>query len=477
MIEYVIEGRIAVIIGCSDDEEELYIPEFINGYPVGKIQAQSFVECPKLRKVVFPKTVKLIGEYAFASCKKLREVIFTEGIETIEDWAFISCNIETVELPKSLKMVGENAFMGNVAKADINDFLEKKDIITRTKVVRPKNAAIFPMGLIDNLENITSDLIIERATYYETQIDSVKTKDIDTTSLDLPYVFDGNDILIGIVPKEPCSKLGIEVSKETRRLLGKYDDEDPDFLVLRLEITSGGLPIGEVVFKSPYLENISAEVLEEYSVDEGKVIFLKVACGLDSFGSGNISREYAMNIFRDLDGKYFTQYKNHLITKEAYNEIRDSIEEVAIDTLKGFIKQVSYAPSLTYIISLFETLMSDGEYIGQEDIQRYIGNKLYVIYDSMGTYESFENVCYDISDALKFVENLTGMTYADIKQRYGLYIQDDEGAELDDSDIEYFKGIFKDNEVNYNLYSEFLEYMYQVIDKLNQEFSMRTYQE
>jgi len=121
--------------------------------------------------------------------------------------------------------------------------------------------------------------------------------------------------------------------------------------------------------------------------------------------------------------------------------------------------------------------MSDGEYIGKEEFQRYIGNRLYVIYDSMGTYESFVDVCYNVSDGLKFIEELTGMNYDEIKQRYGLYIQDAEGFELNDEDLEHFKNQFSDFEENYNLYSEYLDYIYKVMNSLNQDFEMRTYQE
>lgn len=477
MIEYVIEGRMAVIIGCSEDEEELYIPEFINDLPVGKIQAHSFYDAPNLRKVVFPKNLKLVGEYAFASCKKLREVIFEEGIESIEDWAFISCNIETVSLPMSLKMVGENAFMGNVCKSDVNDFLEAKDIVLRNKNTRPKNAAIFPIQLLESISNITRDIIVEKATYYESQIDAVKDEEVDQTSLDLPFLFDKDEFIIAVALKDSYDKLSLEVSRESLRLIGKYDDENPDFLVIRLDIMSNDRNVGEAVFKTPFLENIKCRILEQIDVENENTKYLRVSISVESYGSGNLSREYAMNIFRDLDGKYFTQFKNHLISKEVYNEIRATIENIALDTLKSFLKQISYAPALTYIISVFQTLMNDGEYINRDELGRFICNKLYIIYDSMGTYESFLDVCYNIEDGLKFLEEFTKMSYKDIKQRYNLYIQDDEGTELKEEDLEYFKNQFSDFEENYNLYSEFLEYIYKVMKSINQDFELRTYQE
>ena len=42
MLQYEIEGKIAVITGCSATDTEIEIPEYIESCPVGKIASKSF---------------------------------------------------------------------------------------------------------------------------------------------------------------------------------------------------------------------------------------------------------------------------------------------------------------------------------------------------------------------------------------------------------------------------------------------------
>ena len=79
MIRYEFQGKIAVITGASKDEVEIEIPTELEGKPVSKIEAQAFTDMPTLKKVIIPKTVKVIGPYAFANCPMLSEVVYEEG--------------------------------------------------------------------------------------------------------------------------------------------------------------------------------------------------------------------------------------------------------------------------------------------------------------------------------------------------------------------------------------------------------------
>ena len=69
MLEYVIKGKYAEIVGASDDETIIEIPKKIDDYVVVKIQDNAFIEHPSLISITIPKTVNVIGSYAFASCK------------------------------------------------------------------------------------------------------------------------------------------------------------------------------------------------------------------------------------------------------------------------------------------------------------------------------------------------------------------------------------------------------------------------
>ena len=84
MLQYEIEGKIAVVTGCSATDTELEIPEYYEGNPVGKVKEGAFSGAARLRKISFPRTMRLIGAYAFSACKNLKEIFFSEGLETIE---------------------------------------------------------------------------------------------------------------------------------------------------------------------------------------------------------------------------------------------------------------------------------------------------------------------------------------------------------------------------------------------------------
>ena len=75
MLEYVVKGKYAEIVGATDDETVIEIPKKIDDYIVVKIQENAFVEHPSLMSITIPKTMRVIGSYAFASCKKLKKAI------------------------------------------------------------------------------------------------------------------------------------------------------------------------------------------------------------------------------------------------------------------------------------------------------------------------------------------------------------------------------------------------------------------
>lgn len=477
MVEYIKEGKIAVIVGCSDDEKEIEIPEYIDDLPVGKIEANSFNELTRLKKVIFPKNLRLIGSYAFAGCKNLKEIVFKEGLEVIEDWAFISCNIDTINLPNSIKKIGENAFMGNMAKEQVEKFLAKKGMNKKKIKNRKYNATIFPIGLLDSIENIKNDLISERAKYFIEQVDDLEEEFIKSFNLDIPFIFDGDDFLVGIYTHQPLINPKIEVSKESLEKIGLYEENDPDFLQLNLNVMSEEAIVGELVIKTPYLEEANFEIVDVYSLeDNGYRYFIHVNANLGSYGTGNIKREFAFDIFKDLEGKYLTQCKNNLIPEEVYLSIKKEIDDAKIDTLKSFLKQVSGVPVLQYLMSLIEAFLGDEE-LDHTPVMDFITNKLLNIYNSLGDFASFEDVCFNMKDATRFINSYVGLTLEELKEKYGVYIQDEEGKALTTEEIANYRSYLSENDFNYTLYAEFLNYMYQLMSKMNQEFSMKTYQE
>ena len=79
---------------------------------IEKIGECAFYGCIGLRKIRIPDSVKQIGNRAFSDCKALAYVKLDEGVEKIDGYAFAGCAVKQVQLPRSLKFIGTDAFPG-----------------------------------------------------------------------------------------------------------------------------------------------------------------------------------------------------------------------------------------------------------------------------------------------------------------------------------------------------------------------------
>lgn len=88
------------------------------------IEEYAFCNCKNLANINFPKNLQKIGERAFCGCNQLQGVILPEQLKIIENSAFaIENNLNeknaysqifptTFIIPKSMQIIGENAFRG-----------------------------------------------------------------------------------------------------------------------------------------------------------------------------------------------------------------------------------------------------------------------------------------------------------------------------------------------------------------------------
>lgn len=88
------------------------IPDTIDGKPVVSIGKAAFY-VSDVTSVDIPASVKTIGEKAFSYCKDLTKVTFRgNGLETIEDRAFEDCRkLTQFSFPTSLKSIGDHVFI------------------------------------------------------------------------------------------------------------------------------------------------------------------------------------------------------------------------------------------------------------------------------------------------------------------------------------------------------------------------------
>lgn len=78
-----------------------------------KIDHGAFMECPGLRTINFPGSLRKIGDYAFNGSRQLADIEFNDGLEEIGIGAFQACEgIGKLTLPGSLKEIGFDAFHG-----------------------------------------------------------------------------------------------------------------------------------------------------------------------------------------------------------------------------------------------------------------------------------------------------------------------------------------------------------------------------
>lgn len=90
---FVIEGGIVY----NKDKTQIYkcidmnIVEFNCKEGIISINSNAFEGCNKLKKVVLPNSVKVIGYSAFSGCESLSEINFPNSLTSIGMGAFINC--------------------------------------------------------------------------------------------------------------------------------------------------------------------------------------------------------------------------------------------------------------------------------------------------------------------------------------------------------------------------------------------------
>lgn len=72
--------------------------------------------CPSLKSVDIPDSVKSIGAYAFDGCEALESIDIPDSVKSIDAYAFSGCaSLESVRLPKDGCEIGNNGLYGNYA--------------------------------------------------------------------------------------------------------------------------------------------------------------------------------------------------------------------------------------------------------------------------------------------------------------------------------------------------------------------------
>ena len=94
------------------------------------IGTYAFYGC-NIEKIVFPSTVKSVGEYAFDNCDNLTEIVLNEGIEEIKDYAFMDSAVKAINFPSTLKNITGKIFyrspLEKITVSSLNPWYTSKD--------------------------------------------------------------------------------------------------------------------------------------------------------------------------------------------------------------------------------------------------------------------------------------------------------------------------------------------------------------
>ena len=111
--EYIInsETDTVTITKYLGNEEEVTIPNMIEGKSVTCIGERAFANCRSLTNIIIPEGVKSIGDSAFYCCEELNSITIPEGVTRIGDSAFYCCKrLYSITIPEGVTRIGDSTF-------------------------------------------------------------------------------------------------------------------------------------------------------------------------------------------------------------------------------------------------------------------------------------------------------------------------------------------------------------------------------
>ena len=118
-----------------------------------------------IKKIVIPKSVKSIRDWAFYGCKFLTSIEIPDSVESIGKWAFYNCtSLKSIEISENVKSIGYKAFWDckSLTNVDIPDSVKSigygafqdctslKSVIFKGKTIdQVKAMDYYPWGIKD----------------------------------------------------------------------------------------------------------------------------------------------------------------------------------------------------------------------------------------------------------------------------------------------------------------------------------------
>lgn len=108
---YITKDDLAGVYQYNGDEEDVIIPDKIEGVTVRRLNGGTFKENKALKKITIPDLVTFIGSNAFYGCSSLEEAILPKNLISIGYMAFYRCEkLNHVVLPETVESIDTYAF-------------------------------------------------------------------------------------------------------------------------------------------------------------------------------------------------------------------------------------------------------------------------------------------------------------------------------------------------------------------------------
>lgn len=95
---------------CNYGLESVLFPQTIK-----RIGNHAFEGCERLKKVVLPNSVTQLGDRSFAYCE-IKELTLSNNLKVIPLGCFVTNDLENIDIPISVKKIENSAFHGNFIK-------------------------------------------------------------------------------------------------------------------------------------------------------------------------------------------------------------------------------------------------------------------------------------------------------------------------------------------------------------------------
>ena len=120
-LTYTVKNGEVTITDCKESASgKLTIPSKLSGYPVTRIDNETFRNCKKLTSVVIPNSVRTIGDYAFNGCSSITSVNIPDSVVNIGVYAFCGCSkLKSITIPGGVKKIATGTFADCTGLANV----------------------------------------------------------------------------------------------------------------------------------------------------------------------------------------------------------------------------------------------------------------------------------------------------------------------------------------------------------------------